>query len=135
MDFINEDILAGEILPVLLGYSPETVATARRFSDRYRVISHVFCDRIPLAARISICMKFHVISHRAGERLLLEALDDFVKRFERADVLLYLVPCTEYHANLVWRNREELERRFVIADRGEMQRVWFGEEEQKEERK
>ena len=32
MDFIVEDILSGELVPVLLGISPEANQTARRFS-------------------------------------------------------------------------------------------------------
>ncbi|MBQ9760104.1 MAG: hypothetical protein IJW16_02015 [Clostridia bacterium] len=135
MDFINEDILSGEIVPVLLGYSPETVATARRLYERYRVVSHVFCDHVPLPLRISLCMKFHVFSHASGDRLMLEVLDDFVMKLDKADVLLYLIPCTESYANLVWHNRDALERRFVLPDRGEMDRVWFGSSDRKEERK
>ena len=135
MGFLNEDILAGEILPVLLGLSSETVATARRLHERYHVISHVFCEHVPLPMRISLCMKFHTVPHPSGDRLILEALDDFFKRYEKADIILYLIPCTEQYARLVWDHRSDLESRFVIADRGEMGRVWFGEETRKEDRK
>lgn len=135
MDFINEDILAGEIVPVLLGFSQETTETARRMYQRYKVVSHVFCSHVPLPFRISFCMKFHIFSHSSGDRLMLEVLDDFVRKFDKADVLLYLIPCTEAYANLVWRNRDALERRFVIADKPEMERIWFGVPMRKDDQK
>ena len=133
MDFIAQDVLAGEIVPVLLGFSQETAETARRMYQRYKVVSHVFCESVPLPLRLSLCMKFHLISHRSGDRLMIEALDDFVKKLEKTDALLYLIPCTEAYANLVWRNRTDLESRFVIADRRQMYRIWFGESPKKED--
>jgi hypothetical protein len=80
-------------------------------------------------------MKFHTLTHTTGDRLMVEALEDFASRFQNTDVLLYLIPCTEAYANLVWRNRTELESRYVIADLLEMQRVWFGNPVKKEEQK
>ena len=134
MDYITEDILSGDLIPVLLGFSQETVETARRMYRKHNVVSHVFCDRIPLPLRISLCMKFHTVTHTTGDRLMVEALSDFAKRFQHTDALLYLIPCTETYANLIWRNRTELESRFVIANLGEMRRVWFGTKIKKEER-
>ena len=133
MDFIAQDVLASEIVPVLLGFSQETAETARRMYHKYKVVSHVFCEYVPLPLRLSLCMKFHLLSHRSGDRLMVEALDDFVKRLEKTEALLYLIPCTEAYANLVWRNRTELESRFVIADKQEMYRIWFGEPPKKED--
>jgi predicted ATP-grasp superfamily ATP-dependent carboligase len=135
MDHITEDLLSGDLIPVLLGFSQETVETARRMYQTHRVLSHVFCDRIPLPMRLSLCMKFHTLTHTTGDRLMVEALEDFASRFQNTDVLLYLIPCTEAYANLVWRNRTELESRYVIADLLEMQRVWFGNPVKKEEQK
>ena len=132
MDFIVNDILSGELIPVLLGDSPEANETARRMFRQYGVVSHVFCERVSLIRRFSLCMKFHTVQHTANERLLLEALTDFAKQLGNADVILYLIPCTEGYANLIWHNRELLERYFVIADKKEMERVWFGEEIQRE---
>ena len=71
-------------------------------------------------------MKFHRIPQTAGEQLLLQALADFADQLGNADLILYLIPCNERYTNLVWGHVEELERRFVIADRDEMDRVWFG---------
>ncbi len=126
MDYITEDILAGELVPVLLGFSGETVETARRMYHTHNVVSHVFCEHVPLTMRISLCMKFHTVVHTSGDRLMVTALEDFASRYQNTDILLYLIPCTEAYANLLWRNRAELESRFVIADRMEMERVWFG---------
>lgn len=131
MDFIMKDILSGEIVPILLGLSLETGETAHRMYRKYGVVSHVFCDKIPFPMRLTLCMKFHTVPHTADERLMLHALLDFAGQLENADVILYLIPCTESYANMIWHNRDLLERRFVIANREEMMRVWFGEEEKK----
>ena len=127
MDFIVKDVLSGELIPVLLGLSAEATETAHRMYRKYGVVSHVFCDKISLPRRLSLCMKFHVIRHSADKRLMVQALLDFAGQLENADVILYLIPCTESYANMVWQNRDTLERYFVIADKPEMERVWFGE--------
>lgn len=134
MDFINHEILSGEIVPVLLGASVEGMRTARRFFRKYRVLSHLFCDFVPLSARLTTCVKFHTVRHTAGDSLMLTALTDFANGLTQADVILYLIPCTPDYANLIWRNREALEHYYVIADQPEMEKVWFGEEALKEEK-
>ena len=128
MDYIVHEVLSEEIVPVLLGYSPEMNETARRMFRRYGVVSHVFCEKVPLPLRLSLCMKFHQIPRTADERLMMDALFDFANQLENADVILYLIPCTEAYANMIWHGRDELERRFVIADRAEMTRVWLGDD-------
>ena len=128
MDYIVKELLTGELIPVLLGYSPEAVDTAHRMFRKYGVVSHVFCERVSLPQRLSICMKFHQINRTADEQLMQSALLDFASQLENRDVILYLIPCTEVYANMIWQNRDDLERRSVIADRREMMRVWFGEE-------
>ena len=126
MEYIMNDVLSGAIVPVLLGISPEASETAHRMYRRHGVMSRVFCDRIPLPLRLSLCMKFHRVPETAGEQLLLQALCDFADQLGNADLILYLIPCNEHYTKLVWDHAEELERRFVIADRAEMERVWFG---------
>lgn len=126
MDFIVKDVLSGELIPVLLGLSAETTETAHRMYHKYGVVSHVFCEKISLARRLSLCMKFHQLPPMADEMLMRQALLDFAGQLENADVILYLIPCTEGYANMVWRDRDTLERYFVIADKPEMERVWFG---------
>ena len=122
-----QDVLSGEIVPILLGLSFEATETARRMHRKYNVVSHVFCDKIPPIMRLSLCMKFHTVPHTSDERLMLHALLDFADQLGNADLILYLIPCTEAYANMIWHNKDLLERRFVLADRKEMMRVWFGE--------
>ena len=129
MDFIKDEILGGELVPVLLGVSSEAMQTARRFFKKFNTVSHVFCDRIPLSARLSICVRYHPVHHGAGDPLMLTALRDYACQLGNADVILYLLPCTEDYANFVWRNREALEPYYVIADQPEMEKVWYGEED------
>lgn len=128
MDYIKPDELSGELIPVLLGLSQEVNETARRMYRRYGVVSHVFCEKIPIAMRLSLCMKFHVIKHTSDERLMTQALHDFADQLGNAEVILYLIPCTEEYANFVWAHCENLEGKFVIASKEEMERVWFGED-------
>lgn len=122
------DVLSGAIVPVLLGMTAEASETAHRLYRRHGVMSHVFCDKIPLTSRLSLCMKFHRIPTTAGDALMLQALSDFADQLGNADLILYLIPCNEHYTKLVWDHAENLERRFVIADRDEMDRVWFGAE-------
>ena len=133
MDFIEKELLCSELVPVLLGISAETLQTARRFFKKYGTVSHVFCDRTPLSAHLSLCARYHAIRHDAGDLLMLTALKDYAKQLGNADVILYLIPCTVDYANFVWRHRETLEPFFVIADQPEMERVWYGEEAEKED--
>lgn len=122
-----KDVLSGELVPILLGFSPEAQETAQRMFRKYGVVSHVFCNKIPLPFRLSLSMKFHVIRSTSDEQLMLQALCDYADQLENADLILYLIPCTEQYANFVWNNRDRLERSFVIADKLEMNRVWFGD--------
>ena len=126
MDFIVTDVLSGELVPILLGYSPEAHETAQRMYRKYGVISHVFCDKRNLSMRLSLCMKPHTVKHTANELLMMQALTDFSDQLSNKEVILYLIPCTEEYAKMVWEYREQLERRFVIADKQEMEHVWFG---------
>lgn len=128
MQFIESEILAGELIPVLLGQSLESNETAKRIFRRYRLLSHVFCDKKPRGFGITFCTKHHVVGSAGGDGLLLTALLDFANRPTSADVIYYLIPCTLNHANFVWRHKQELEPYYVIADWDEMQRVWYGEE-------
>ena len=126
MEYIMNDVLSGAIVPVLLGLTTEASNTAHRMYRRHGVMSHVFCDRIPFPMRLSLYMKFHRIPDTTGDELMLQALTDFADQLGNADLILYLIPCDEHYTKLVWDHAEELERRFVIADRAEMERVWFG---------
>lgn len=126
MEYIMNDVLSDAIVPVLLGVTSEAGETAHRMYRRHSVISHVFCNKIPFASRLSLCMKFHRIPDTTNDQLMLQALCDFADQLGNADLILYLIPCTEHYTKLVWDHAQELERRFVIADRAEMDRVWFG---------
>ena len=132
MDFIKNDVLSGELVPILLGHSKEATETARRFFRSFGTVSHLFCERITLSMRLTTCIKFHVVSHGSGDSLLLNALRDYANQLGNADLILYLIPCTVDDASFIWRNRAELERYFVIADRPEMDRVWYGDTAGKE---
>lgn len=135
MDYILPEILSGEIIPVLLGFSTRTMETARRMYRKYGVVSHVFCERAPLALRLAVSMRFHRIGSVPNARLMVGALVDFSQQMGHADVIPYLIPCTEEYASIVWDFRDELERHYVLADLAEMERVWLGKHiDGKEER-
>lgn len=136
MEYIGKEILSGELIPVLLGISREADETAKRMFRQYNVISHVFCERASFPRRIfSLCMKYHPVRHTAGDRLMVTALEDFAVQHATADVILYLIPCTEEYVNLVWHHRATLEAHYVIASPEEIRRVWFGNDLKKSPRK
>ena len=125
MEQPNEELLSGNLVPVLLGLTAETVQLAQRLFRRYNVISHVFCDRVPLPMRLSLCMKYHEVHRTRDEALMLRALEDFADQLAGSDALLYLVSGTENYTNLVWQHREQLERAYLIATAEELPAVWF----------
>ena len=135
VETVLKEALTGDLVPVLLGTSPETQETAQRLFRQYGVVSHVFCEKIPLPLRLSLSMKFHPIPTTSGEQLMLQALLDFSSQLEHADVIPYLIPCTEHYAHLVWQNRDTLECRFLLADRAGIEKVWFGKYTEKEVQK
>ena len=128
MQFLEEEMRSGELVPVLLGFSWETLQTARRFYQKYGVLSHVFCNKIPLLFRFSLFLKFHKVPSTRNEALMMQALLDFAWQLGNADVILYLIPCTEPYVNLMWTHKTELEGSYLLADPAELRRVWFGEE-------
>jgi hypothetical protein len=128
VDFIDEEILSGELVPILLGLSPETLQVAHRLYHQYNVLSHVFCNSLPLPLRLSLCMKYHVIRHTSDERLMLLALLDFAAQMKHADVIPCLIPCSRRFEGFIWEYRDQLERQFVIVDRQKAKRPWFGKE-------
>ena len=115
MDFLSNNIRSGDLAPVLLGYSATADKIAHRLFHRYRLISHVFCERMPFRKRFSLSMKFHIIHGFSYDELLLSALEDFADTVRNTDVILCLIPATERAASLVDRHRERLESRYVIA--------------------
>ena len=61
-------------------------------------------------------MKYHTVRHTENETLMLCALRDFSAQLGRADVIPYLISCSEDYETLIRENRAELEACFVIAD-------------------
>ena len=124
MDLLSDDRLAGEIAPILLGYSPAAGDAARRLFRRHRVISHVLCARVPFLRRFSLTMKFHPVRGFDREELVLTALEDFADGSCNPDAILYLIPATRRAAALIRDNRERLETRYVIASPEELRRLF-----------
>ena len=114
MDYLETQIRSNDLSPVFLGYSKDTGRIARHFFHRYRLISHVFCKRIPFGKRFSPIIKFHIycLTH---DELLLSALENFADTAKNQDVTLYLIPSTKDAFAFLSRYRERLESRFVIA--------------------
>ena len=124
MDFLSDELLSGELAPIMLGYSPAARDAARRLFHRHRVITHVFCSRVPFLKRFSLTMKFHPICGTAHDELILTALEDFADSNRGAEAILYLIPATRRAARLIRSNRERLESRFVIASQEELRRLY-----------
>ena len=117
MDFIVPEILSGELVPVLLGCSVHTAELSLKIFRRYGVVSHVFCNKIPLSLRFSAFLRFHKVGKTRGQALMTTALLDFAEQMGNADVILYLFPCSEEYVDFLWDQQEALESRYVLADR------------------
>ncbi len=115
MDANEGNLFWKEAAPILLGYSQRTREIAKRFFGSNRVISHVFCERIPLLHRFSLIMKFHTIHGFSRDELLLIALEDFADSVRNTETVLYLIPTTQKTARFVRRHRDRLETRYMIA--------------------
>ncbi len=126
MDLIVPDALSKELIPVWLGFSAESLETARRMYRTYGIGSHIFCDKVPLPFRISVSAHFHIIPHTVNEHLMFSALIDFAKQYAHADVILCLLPCTEEYISMIWNFQKELEGHYVLAKPSEVKQFRSG---------
>ena len=124
LDFLANDVLSGELSPVFLGYSANAGNSARRLFRRYRLISHVFCERVPFLRRFSLIMKFHIVSGFSRDELALIALENFADANRTSEAILYLIPATKAARDLIARHRERLETRFVIASQSDIRKLY-----------
>ena len=124
VDFLSDERFAGETAPILLGYSAAAGDLAHRLFRRHRVITHVFCARVPFLRRFSLTMKFHPVHGFDRDELLLTALEDFADGSGNPEAILYLIPATRRAAALIRANRDRLEPRYVIASPAELRRLF-----------
>ena len=115
MDFLTTELRAGELAPILLGDSAYTKAVSRQFFNRYGLISHIFCGRVPFLRRFCLTAKYHRVSGFDQDELLWIALKDFAAGVQNKDVVLFLIPGTEKALQFVKQNREKLESFFVLS--------------------
>ena len=108
--------LSGGLIPVILGDGTEARDVARDLHGRYGVLSHVFCRKPSLALRLSIYVKLHIVRKTPEEQLLLHALLDFARQLDHADRILCLIPTSSEYADLLLKNREELEAYYVLTE-------------------
>lgn len=114
MDFLTVKADARELIPVLLGSATDTYDVSHTLYRAFGVISHVFCTRIPLPMRLSICTKFHKIPRTTQNRLLSEALLDFAEQQKNTDLVLCLIPCSQSAAAVAKALQGELEGHYIF---------------------
>ena len=114
MDFLAVEASARELVPVLLGSAADTYDVSHTLYRAFGVISHVFCPRVPLSMRLSLCTKFHKIPKTSQNRLLSEALLDFAEQQTDTDRVLCLIPCSRSAAAVAKALQGELESHFVF---------------------
>ena len=125
MDFIESGVLSGEVLPILLGNSTEGFAFAHRVFRSSKSTSHVFCEKPPFLSPFLSWLEFHTIPKTLDDRLLCEALLDFASQYQHTDTILYLIPCTERYAGMLWYHGAKLESHFVIGDTVPFAATWL----------
>ena len=123
MDFLENELYAGEFAPILLGDSRFARSVSRRFFSRHHIISHIFCNRVPFLRRFCLTAKYHTVNGFEKDELLLLALHDFAAGVQNRDLILYLVPGNEHARQFIEQNREQLEPDFVIADTQSLEKL------------
>ena len=120
MDFLQKELRAGELAPVLLGDSGYARSVSRAFFARQGILSHIFCNRVPFLRRFCLTAKYHAVAGFENEELLLIALRDFAAGVQNRDVVLYLIPGTDAARQFMEQNRAQLEPNFVLANQASL---------------
>ncbi len=108
-----KNMLRETVIPVLLGDCAASEAIALRLYFRLGVISYVCDTKKSLLSLINPSVKFFplFITDDCDN-----ALNSLSYISDNTDYLPILVPCAAKYAELVERNREFFESRFIISD-------------------
>ena len=100
------------VKPVLLGGEKLALKIALLLFLRYMVSSCVFSKELPFFRKLLIFARFKELPSSKNDKLTVMALEHYANEY--GDSTYILIPCDEEHAELVWRNKEILENRFII---------------------
>ena len=120
MKDFTKNMISGDLIPVFLGISANSIGIARLIFRAHGTISHFFCDRIPLMLRISFFMRFHSVGHTQNEKLMVQALVDYADQLDNKDAVLYLIPSSKEYFKTIVEHQRLLETRYVIATKKDL---------------
>ena len=100
--------------PVLIGADLNSYNLARAFHEAYGVVSHVFGRYETSATLGSRIVKFHKVPSLNLDEEFVREMTRFAEEESGEGRILILLGCTDDYANLIARNRSELEGLFLI---------------------
>lgn len=106
------DVVTSAVRPLLLGYGKVARQTAWRFFAEYSVTSTVLDRRRTFGSYFSLFFSFRSLPCSDSDEFIIMSLERLAD--EMGDLTLMIVPCTPFYRELVKRNRERLETRFIL---------------------
>lgn len=104
--------LSMSVKAVLLGGGGLTFRVAFSLFTKYMLSSHVFSCKAPFYRRLPFFSAFHSLPDPQNDALTLMALEHLQREYGESTYLL--IPCDELSNAFVSRNKEYLERRFIV---------------------
>jgi len=106
------DVVTSAVRPLLLGCGKVARQTAWRFFAEYSVTSTVLDRRRTFGSYFSLFFSFRSLPCSDSDEFIIMSLERLAD--EMGDLTLMIVPCTPFYRELVKRNRERLETRFIL---------------------
>ena len=99
------------VKPILLGGSATAIRTATALFLRYSLSSCAFVSQATLLYRLLPFVLCRILSN-TDDCFVTMALDHFTREYGESTYIL--IPCTDAYRRFVERNRDTLEKRFII---------------------
>ena len=106
------DVVTSAVRPLLLGYGKVARHTAWRFFAEYGVISTVLDRERSLGAFFPLFFSFRLLPRSNEDEFIIMSLERLAD--EMGEITPIIVPCSSFYHDLIKRNRERLETRFIL---------------------
>ena len=109
---IMKDVIATSVFPILLGSCKLSRVTCRKLFRIYGLTSVVLDEERDALSYFSIVSRFKPLPKLRSDEFVLMSLEKIA--LEHDDMTLLLIPCTNLYSSFVERNREWIEKRFIV---------------------
>ena len=106
------EVLSYSVTPMLLGNNKRSRRLARRLFWRFGLRSSVFDAKSSRELDFMISSSFSPLPETSDDEFIILGLERFAS--ERDDTTCLLVPCSHKFVELIKRNKNKLEARFII---------------------